>query len=298
LMAGCTRGDETPQRPKAAISDTDKAPAAGDVGCSAAAKGLLQICPSCALDPKAIPPGFDCGAALEHTKQLKVLLENVGAKMPLGKQLVGTEWSNLESRTKVTFDAAHKACPDCFDRPPPSAAAEADCAPCFARPFEGSFTVSYPDGTRRVVGAYASGKLEGKVSTFHPNGIKSNEKSYRSGALHGPFVEWDEGSRKIRSGQYDEGSLHGDHSRFEGTRVVEQGAYQYGVRTGRWMKWYPSGKKRSRRSYQTKCEGRKCVTQRHGVFISWDEAGKIASMTQYANGKKVKLDLEATQARP
>ncbi len=290
-MAACKSEKAAPASPKApAAAESKKDPS---TGCETAAKGLAQLCPSCALEPEAAPEGYDCGAAQENVNYLRVLVDNVGTKLPLKGQLVGTDWGNLEARTKVVFDAAKKGCAACFDRPPPDAASGEDCPACFARPYAGPFTVSYPDGTRRVVGAYAAGKLDGQVSTFFENGIKSTLKTYRAGVLHGPFTEWDEGSRKTRTGSYDEGALHGEHSRFEATRVVERGVYRYGVRTGRWMKWHPSGKKRSQRAYQTVCEGRKCTTKRHGVFIAWDEAGKVASLTQYADGKRVALDLKA-----
>ena len=291
FMAACKSEKPAPASPKATAATEAKVDPS--TGCATAAKELARLCPSCALDPKAAPAGYDCAAAEKNVTYLRVLVENVGTKMPLKGQLVGTEWANLEARTKVVLDAAKKGCAECFDRPPPDAATGEACPACFARPYAGPFTVSYPDGKRRVVGAYAAGKLDGKVSTFFPNGIKSTLKTYRAGVLHGPFTEWDEGSRMTRTGTYDEGALHGEQSRFEATRVVERGVYQYGVRTGRWMKWYPSGKKRSQRSYQTKCEGRKCITKRHGVFIAWDEKGKIASLTQYADGKRVALDLKA-----
>ena len=293
VLVGCKSGKEDASPPPA--SET---PAVTAATCETAAAGLLRLCPSCAVDPKKTPAGYDCDGAQRLVAQLDVLLRNVGEKVQLRSQLVGTTWANLESRTKVTFDAAKKACPSCFDRAPPSAAAGEACAACFLRPFDGPFTVSYPDGKRRVVGANAAGKLEGTVSTFHENGIKSEEKTYRAGVLHGPFTAWDDGNRKIRAGAYDEGMLHGAHSRFDGTRVVEQGDYQYGVRTGRWMKWYPSGKKRSQRAYRTQCEGRVCTAKRHGVFISWDEAGKVSSMTRYAEGKRVALDMDALKKTP
>jgi len=290
-MIGCSR-----DHPAKAPAETP-GPVTDVAACTAAAATIGTLCPQCRLDPSAVPDGYDCGAAQTNATYLRVLFANAGAKGTRPSQLIGATWANLESRTKVTFAAAKKACPTCFDRPPKTAADGEACPASFSRPFEGAYALEHPNGKRREVGAYVQGKRDGTLSVFHENGIKKSEMTYEADVLHGPFTEWDQGSRKTRAGTYDKGDLHGEHRRFEETRVVEQGSYQYGVRTGRWMRWYPTGKKRSQRNYQTQCDGRKCTTKRHGVFIAWDEQGKVSSIVKYDRGVRKAVDPKATQGR-
>jgi antitoxin component YwqK of YwqJK toxin-antitoxin module len=292
-LIGCSR-DHPAEGPSAAGAP---GPATDGAACAAVAVTIGALCSQCRLDPSAVPVGYDCGAAQTNATYLRVLFASVGPKVALSGQLVGTDWANLESRTKVTFAAAKRACPECFDRPPKTAADGEACPACFSRPFDGPYASRYPNGKRREVGAYVHGKRDGVLSAFHENGIKMRQVNYQAGELHGPFTEWDEGSRKTRAGTYDTGDLHGEHRRFEDTRVVEHGSYQYGVRTGRWMRWYRSGKKRSQRNYQTQCDGRKCATKRHGLFIAWDEQGKVGSIVRYDRGVRRAVDAKVLKGR-
>ena len=61
-------------------------------------------------------------------------------------------------------------------------------------------------------------------------------------------------------------------------RKETKGEYEMGLKTGDWLTWYPSGKKKERLSYFS--------GKANGMYSLWDEEGRIIKEGEYANDLK------------
>lgn len=75
---------------------------------------------------------------------------------------------------------------------------------------EGPYRAWHPDGTRSVVGQYASGQRDGEWAEWFENGQRKTEISYQKGTPEGRFTQWDENGDVVSKGTYERGRLKGN----------------------------------------------------------------------------------------
>ena len=92
---------------------------------------------------------------------------------------------------------------------------------------EGPFVAWYPDGRRKIEGAYRDGVADGAWTYWSPDGRKREAGQYRNGREEGPWVRW-----------HTTGAL------------AEAGVYRDGRREGRWTFWFANGEKARAAEYQ------------------------------------------------
>lgn len=75
---------------------------------------------------------------------------------------------------------------------------------------EGPYRAWHPDGTKSVVGQYASGQRDGEWAEWFENGQRKTEISYQKGTPEGRFTQWDENGDVVSKGTYERGRLKGN----------------------------------------------------------------------------------------
>ncbi|HUH05986.1 MAG TPA: toxin-antitoxin system YwqK family antitoxin [Kofleriaceae bacterium] len=132
-----------------------------------------------------------------------------------------------------------------------------------------------PGTTLASIGAYERGEQNGLWILYHETGKKKAEQTYKAGALHGmQRTYWPNGNRES-DGWYRAGVPNGTFTAFDslgdvaGSTMVENG-------TGTIALAHPNGTRR--------LEYRLVDGVRHGLEITFDEAGKKLSETSYEAG--------------
>ncbi len=154
-----------------------------------------------------------------------------------------------------------------------------------------------------IIGKYNNkGKKIGEWQWFYPNGELLMLENWRNGELDGEFFEYGEEGDTITAGNYYMDEEDGDWY-YNNRGMIEKGAYYEGMRTGKWMVWYPDGKVAFDMNFdqdlydgkytaywengRVKVEGKYEAGIPIGVWLQYDEEGNVQLTTVYKDGKEV-----------
>lgn len=99
----------------------------------------------------------------------------------------------------------------------------------------------FPDGQRRLVGAYENGRKHGDWSTFYAGGKPRAEEHWKAGVPTGTWVTWfADGTRATESLYRDDGVIAFRSFRPDGSKQ-RQGTYVNGREHGTWTEWDAGG---------------------------------------------------------
>jgi antitoxin component YwqK of YwqJK toxin-antitoxin module len=239
----------------------------------------------CGWVDEEIPKAVDCAGLPHEASRLAIGLKLAQGRAELLRPVKALNWSNLQVGVDQLLEQIVRKCPECIDRAPFSKADGEICAPCFVRPFEGPYHVRYENGNRRTQGHYASGKKHGPWKEWFTNGRLKSEGGYEAGEPHGRSIERDEQGRLLRETNYRGGQLHGARKSFEAGRIHEHAIFDGGVPAGRWLAWFPDGRLKWQKQYESVCEGGKCESRLHGHWLEWGVDGRMTRSERYIHGK-------------
>lgn len=143
------------------------------------------------------------------------------------------------------------------------------------------------------------GQLSGKWLWYYPDSKLMREENFKRGKLDGMFVEYDSKGRIVEQGEYSEGLKTGNWVEVQGN-IKSEGEYVSGNRNGKWISVYDNGKTAFSGSYiDGNANGehkfyyydgtlRESVNfimgVRHGQYRKYLEDGTLYIEVQYENG--------------
>lgn len=177
---------------------------------------------------------------------------------------------------------------------------------------EGTWRYYYRNGNLKQIGAYLKGLPEGKWVWLFENGDTIKIEHYLQGKENGSFVEYNASGNVILKGNYTDGEPDGyweltinDH--------IEKGKYVYGLREGKWKRYYFDGSLKYEGNYiQGNADGKHkfyypngnlkeeryyVSGYKEGNWKKYDKNGEPTITVTYnnnevtrINGKKIKLE--------
>lgn len=122
--------------------------------------------------------------------------------------------------------------------------------------------------------ANADGTLYTGTLSSEENGIKKSVLEIKDGQINGEVKYYYASGKIMETGAYEKGLKSGKWMRFnEGGIMTGLAAYSAGKKDGTWIVWDDNGKKRFEMNYKN--------GEKTGIWNNWDENGAIVSAKDY-----------------
>lgn len=144
----------------------------------------------------------------------------------------------------------------------------------------GTFKYFYPSGKEKATVTFSDEGDTAHNISYHENGKKMAEGDFVSQKKVGVWKYFSDVDEKLVSEEhYKDGLLDGESITFypDKGKPFENITYKNGVKNGKWIKYFPNGKKMTETTYK---DGKL-----EGPFVNYDPDGKLIVKGQYRDGE-------------